>query len=79
MKLILEEWKRTLHEMRQEHPELRLFKIHKVFQMFSALQSENVESLVQEMLLLFTDVHQTGPGLINTIKVSIDCKTCTKQ
>lgn len=79
MKDILKEWKQTLHEMRQEHPELRLFKIHKVFRMFSALQSENVDSLVQEMLLLFTDVHQTGPKLINTVKVSIDCKTCTKQ
>ena len=75
MKLLLKEWKDTLHEMRMKHPELRLFKIHKVFQMFSALQSENIETLVQEMLLLFTGEHQTGPGLLQAIKVSIDCTT----
>ena len=75
MKLLLKEWKDTLHEMRIKHPELRLFKIHKVFQMFSALQSENIETLVQEMLLLFTDEHQTGLGLLQAIKVSIDCTT----
>ena len=75
MKLLLKEWKDTLHEMRMKHPELRLFKIHKVFQMFSALQSENIETLVQEMLLLFTDEHQTGLGLLQAIKVSIDSTT----
>ena len=75
MKLLLKGWKDTLHEMRMKHPELRLFKIHKVFQMFSALQSENIETLVQEMLLLFTDEHQTGPGLLQAIQVGIDCTT----
>lgn len=75
MKLLLKEWKQTLSEMRQEHPELRLFKIHKVFQMFSALQSEDIETLIQEMLVLFTDVHKTGPGLVKAIKVSTDWQT----
>lgn len=58
-----------------KHPELHLFKIHKVFKIFSALQSENIETLVQEMLLLFTDVNQTGLGLLQVIQVSIDCIT----
>ena len=76
MKHILKEWKQTLHQMRLEHPELLLFKIHKVFQMFIALQSENVETLIKEMLLLFTDVHKTGPELVITIQVSIGLHTC---
>ena len=75
MKLLFKEWKQTLSEMRLEHPELRLFKIHKVFQMFSALQSEEVETLIQEMLVLFTDVRETGPELVKAIKVSTDCQT----
>lgn len=76
MKHILKEWKWTLHQMRLKHPELLLFKIHKVFQMFIALQSENVETLIKEMLLLFTDVHKTGLELVITIQVSIGLHTC---
>lgn len=71
MKDFLNEWKQTLHKMRLDHPELCLFKIYKVFQMFKALQSKQVEKLTQEMLLLFTDAHQTGLELVKTIQVSM--------
>ena len=73
MKKFLNEWKQTLHRMRLDHPELCLFKIYKVFQMFRALQSSQIETLTQEMLLLFTDTHKTGLELVKAIQVSMLC------